>query len=296
MESDLAQKVLQARQWAAQTNPTNPGYADQVAREVESQGKLQINAARTTQAAASESITNAIDAGKVTSMADVQNDPQLKASYSQLSEKGQIAVQSMFAAGPVKLDNSNLPLYAQLKGEQATNPDQFAKEDIVGTYGGKLPTAVLKEMINEQAAIVKGGKEQADKAVSLTAAWGNVSDIATNAGITESKDPANFTNLRGAYLISLENYQRDNGKPADPQAQRKLMSALLVQGTQGPQTWTGNHLPAWLGGNSTVAAYQSPDMKQFNPPQNGQGWALHIDKHGNQAYVSPDGKQFQAVP
>lgn len=292
MEADLAQRVVAAQQWAQKTNPGNPAYADQVAREVESQGKLQINAARTTQAAAAETITNAIDGGKVTSMNDLMADQGLKASYNQLSQKSQIAVQDMFAAGPVKLDNSNLPLYAKLKGEQVENPSQFAKEDIVGTYGGKLPTSVLKEMINEQAAIIKGDKAQADKAVSLTGAWGNVSDIATNAGITESKDPANTTKLKGAYLLALENYQREAGKPADVQTQRKLMSALLVQGTQTvPGAIFGN---AWPNHPSTMA-FQSPDLKNFNPPQNDQGWALHIDKHGNQAYVSPDGKQFKAV-
>jgi hypothetical protein len=32
------------------------------------------------------------------------------------------------------------------------------------------------------------------------------------------------------------------------------------------------------------------------PSVNGQGWKLHKDSKGNQAYVSPDGKQFQEVP
>jgi hypothetical protein len=31
-------------------------------------------------------------------------------------------------------------------------------------------------------------------------------------------------------------------------------------------------------------------------PTNSQGWSLHVDKNGNRAYVSPDGKQFQEVP
>lgn len=31
------------------------------------------------------------------------------------------------------------------------------------------------------------------------------------------------------------------------------------------------------------------------PQANAQGWALHVDAKGNQAYVSPDGKQFEEV-
>jgi hypothetical protein len=31
------------------------------------------------------------------------------------------------------------------------------------------------------------------------------------------------------------------------------------------------------------------------PATNAQGWKLHVDKNGNRAYVSPDGKQFEEV-
>jgi hypothetical protein len=34
---------------------------------------------------------------------------------------------------------------------------------------------------------------------------------------------------------------------------------------------------------------------QSVPTTNAQGWTLHVDAQGNQAYVSPDGKQFQEV-
>ena len=35
--------------------------------------------------------------------------------------------------------------------------------------------------------------------------------------------------------------------------------------------------------------------KATRPAKNAQGWALHTDASGNQAYVSPDGKQFKEV-
>jgi hypothetical protein len=43
-----------------------------------------------------------------------------------------------------------------------------------------------------------------------------------------------------------------------------------------------------------------PDPYHLNtpkviPPKNANGWALHTDKNGNMAYVSPDGKSFEEV-
>lgn len=35
--------------------------------------------------------------------------------------------------------------------------------------------------------------------------------------------------------------------------------------------------------------------KQTKPLENKQGWKLHTDAQGNQAYVSPDGKQFEEI-
>ncbi|MEJ7804339.1 MAG: hypothetical protein WKG03_00240 [Telluria sp.] len=45
-----------------------------------------------------------------------------------------------------------------------------------------------------------------------------------------------------------------------------------------------------LGQNSNQGA-----AKITRPAKNAQGWALHTDASGNQAYVSPDGKQFKEV-
>lgn len=47
---------------------------------------------------------------------------------------------------------------------------------------------------------------------------------------------------------------------------------------------------------TTKKALGSGDQgKSALPPRNPQGWVLHKDSAGNQAYVSPDGKQFQEV-
>jgi hypothetical protein len=47
-------------------------------------------------------------------------------------------------------------------------------------------------------------------------------------------------------------------------------------------------------GVNAPSANQSPASSQV-PARNAQGWVLHKDARGNQAYVSPDAKQFQEV-
>ncbi|MDE2470906.1 MAG: hypothetical protein KGL35_19690, partial [Bradyrhizobium sp.] len=42
-------------------------------------------------------------------------------------------------------------------------------------------------------------------------------------------------------------------------------------------------------------AGKSPQSAQNVPMTNSQGWTLHIDKSGNRAYVSPDGKSYQEI-
>jgi hypothetical protein len=51
--------------------------------------------------------------------------------------------------------------------------------------------------------------------------------------------------------------------------------------------------PAEVLSNPTTASGTAAG--QAVPTTNSQGWTLHVDAQGNQAYVSPDGKQFQEV-
>lgn len=287
MEADLASRAEAARQWGNQADPNNPRYGDEMYAEVMRLGNAQINTVRTSQAAAGETLTNMIGQGQIPSMADLMANPDAKNAYSQLSQKGQIEVQNMIAKPPVKLTTANLPLYQQLVGEQNTNPEAFMKEDIVGSYGTKLPVDVLKELINGQAAIAKGGVAQSQKTINFSGAWGNVADMARSANVTNAGD---VSQLKGAFIVQLQAYQRDNGKPADAPAQRKIMASLLAPGEQSGA--------GWFGSSASMPAYQSPDPDKWSPSTpatNAKGWTLHVDGGGRRAYVSPDGKQFELV-
>lgn len=48
-------------------------------------------------------------------------------------------------------------------------------------------------------------------------------------------------------------------------------------------------------GAATGGAPSSQPKQSAAPTMNSKGWALHTDKNGNQAYVSPDGKSYEEV-
>ena len=97
-----------------------------------------------------------------------------------------------------------------------------------------------------------------------------------------------YKKLLGGQLEGLKKqYETSTGRSdfdkqfLSPAAQSLDTGAAPLPG-QGPAPDAGNQPPLPGGGKAP-------------PMQNAQGWTLHKDKNGNMAYVSPDGKQFQAV-
>jgi len=62
-----------------------------------------------------------------------------------------------------------------------------------------------------------------------------------------------------------------------------------------------DYLGKTISGFTRTLAQQTADMaatmggKPVAPVKNAKGWTLHTDAQGNKAFVSPDGKQFEAV-
>ena len=82
-----------------------------------------------------------------------------------------------------------------------------------------------------------------------------------------------------AKLDQVRNSGGDVNALLDPKSQNYLFS---------PATINGYIHAAGVGKNL-------PTPSQDTPSTNEKGWILKVDKNGNQAYVSPDGKQFEEV-
>jgi hypothetical protein len=88
----------------------------------------------------------------------------------------------------------------------------------------------------------------------------------------------NFAKSQG-YLGSIQDFQRIATNYISPYQKAQLK---LEQEKTDPYHIFSNTSPANIS-------------KQTKPLENKQGWKLHTDAQGNQAYVSPDGKQFEEI-
>jgi hypothetical protein len=151
-----------------------------------------------------------------------------------------------------------------------TIANRFATETGTGTAPTNLAAAITMVGPEISKAVIgagggQGDREKVDNALAALSKGGK----AQAAGVL-----ATMEDLFGGRLTETQRtYERTTGRKdfaqtfLSPAAQRVL--AARTQST-APQS----------GGAPLV---------------NAQGWTLHTDAKGNRAYVSPDGKQFQAV-
>jgi hypothetical protein len=298
----LPAKVQAARDAAERMFPNDPTFADTVAARTSNYGETILAGTRAQQQAAVDTITRLMigsapdGSDRITSIDQLMQNPTAKAQWGNLTPEQQVSIQTRLAKPTdVPLTQDGLRTYYQLRGQAVNDPNGFQKQDLMQLFG-KVPEKQISELINIQMGLGKGDATQQQKSLDWGRTKGEVDDmlkpmglgVTAKAGSDEAKTTEQFY---GKLQASLEQYHDANNKYPDATTTRKLAAALLVQGTQGAPS----SLPSWLGGPSKMPAFQSPDMTQFHAPQNAQGWTLHVDKNGNQAYVSPDGKQFQAV-
>jgi hypothetical protein len=298
----LPQKVQQARDVAERMFPNDPTFADAVASRTSNYGETILAGTRAQQQAAMDTITRLMigsapdGSDRITSIDQLMQNPTAKAQWGNLTPEQQVSIQTRLAKpSNVPLTQEGLNTYYRLRGQAVNDPNAFLKQDL-STLFGQIPENKISELINIQMGLGKGDANQQQKSLDWSRTKGEVDDMlkpmglgsSAKAGSDESKTTEQFY---GKLQTSLEQYHAENNKYPDAVTTRKLAAALLVQGTQGEPSI----LPSWLGGSSTIPAFQSPDMTKFKTPTNEQGWTLMIDKNGNQAYVSPDRKQVKAV-
>lgn len=133
------------------------------------------------------------------------------------------------------------------------------------------------------------------------------------AGIAEKwmkgqvNDPAltKYMTVRNDALMNIASVMRgvgmsDKAHEAEIEAAAPTMSPgaldawfdgqMLALGPRLKKTQKVSHL-----GDPAFADKPGTTTPTAPPPTNAKGWALHADKDGNQAYVSPDGKSYEEV-
>lgn len=107
--------------------------------------------------------------------------------------------------------------------------------------------------------------------------------------------------LAGAQLRAIEGMLISKmPKMSGPQSDKDVLLYKQMAGQIGDPTIPAAQKKAAMGAirqiNERYAEQPSSPATRRNVPQsNSRGWALHTDANGNQAYVSPDGRQFEEV-
>jgi soluble lytic murein transglycosylase len=209
----------------------------------------------------------ATGAAPITSFSALMANPVAYAQYSQLSPQGQAAVtERLTNPGAIHMTQDSLNTYYKLKGMAINDPASFAKEDLSAQFG-KMPEAQLMQLINQQSMISKRDVSSSTRALNWSRTKGEVSDIVNAAIPKNDPDKADkATMFYGKLQEALDQYHDQNQKYPDAQTTRKIAGGLVAHGTQGAPSI----LPSWLGGNSTIRAFESPDLSKFQaavPPE-----------------------------
>jgi hypothetical protein len=164
----------------------------------------------------------------------------------------------------------------------------------IGSQVDSTGSPLVNKVINHFNQGVVSDPTTAAYVAMLNAVQGEYAKIASNsngnAPITDSakadaKDVINKAMSQGGIQGVRTAMLQEGGNRL--QAIRESKQSLVDQ-------LSGN-APGAPQGASRPAPQTGTTQAGTPAPTNPQGWTLHKDARGNQAYVSPDGKQFQAV-
>lgn len=235
---------------------------------------------------ASEGAANRAAQLKAQQMADQRAHDQLEAGRNQVvqSDNGPVLVNTRTGAGKTIMGPDGQPLpgvtkpltdsqsKALLFGTRMQEADkalaQLASEKVTTSNPGSRMGYGVGATIN---ALQGSNQQMLDQAKRdfMTALLRRESGAAISSGEFETADKQYFPQI---------------GEGPKVVAQKARNRELAINGilAEVPQKQRASITPAPAGPRAA-------------PTANAKGWALHVDAHGNKAYVSPDGKSFEEV-
>lgn len=116
---------------------------------------------------------------------------------------------------------------------QATNPDQFKRLDILGTYAGRVTRAELAKLLNDQKAILNGDQPNKELNQQFNAAWGVVAPIAS-AYLNAVRGPVKAKRegeLR-SFVMSEVMRRKAAGQQIDSKAMAEIAQLAMLPGVK----------------------------------------------------------------
>lgn len=202
--------------------------------------------------------------------------------------------------------NEGVSALISITGMSNPNSGLFSSSAMGGAGGKSITAGILSsEGVKQYNATVAGLAPEIaaaqNQGLAPTDAQINSVEQAISIGPTDSLKTKQYKIAVAARFFrnSLE-VSRDLASTEQKATIDKIMGKLevfpdpnIILGNKWEQGVYGGQ---YQGPDSNTPADSSKPANSGQPPEkNAQGWTLHEDANGNKAYVSPDGKQFEAV-
>jgi hypothetical protein len=292
-DRSLEDKIADAQARAQAIAPDNPRVMEQAVAQVEAQDSKMKRAQEDTYKRDDQTISGAIFAppaqGQQTpsTLGDLRAspDPKVREAVERMIKDRPseipkfVDAMNKAAKGDVPETEARLRTYAQLKGQSITDPEGFAKVDVLSA---DLPLALKKELLDAQ--IKGGGKAAPDENIASTFRIPGVANQLQTLGITPKTEDYNL--LAAEVGDEIKQFVTDNGRSPNSAEKEEIVTRLLQDKAVAGTGFFGS-----LFGGGTEKAYKigAPEtwrasMRQQVQSQRGYiPTDMELDRAWNQA-------------
>lgn len=297
MEAQIPTALADAREWARQMFPGDPGKQDLTVSQVAARINERVNEQRMVERGRDDTILAALNGPAGDGKNAPTNETQLRAVSPQVSfaldnatPEMRHAVNLRLAQGEKGWDQAGLTLYQQQLGAgSGEGREDWAKDFKVSDVYGKMPDAGVHQLIGLQSRINdKDAKEQA-KSMALLHATA-VADRTTFNGIGMGQLPESAPQsmkaprqaLLGRLYTAMEDFKAASGKNPTDEDIRKIANNLTATVT----------VPRWFGLSSAPARMDTltPEQEEGAKAQVPDEWQKALSKNQNAkfGYSTPE--------
>jgi soluble lytic murein transglycosylase len=241
-----------ARTHAEAMYPNDPRFVDgYVARTLQNANQV-LGAEQARQAAAHDTLTQALVGTKgdgsdaVKTIDQAMANPSIRAAFETATPEGRLAFQTRLARGDQKWDQQSFDLYYKQLGMASERPAEFtdATTNDLSQLFGRMPDHALKELSMLQRSINSKDAAQQAKDLNWQHAKSNVDDMLTPLGLGSSAKKGSKTQqdaneqFYGRLNESMTRFYEANKRWPNTQETRQVAAGLLTQGAQRG-TWFG---------------------------------------------------------
>jgi len=241
-----------ARAHAEAMYPNDPRFVDgYVARTLQNANQV-LGAEQARQAAAHDTLTQALVGTKgdgsdaVKTIDQAMANPSIRAAFETATPEGRLAFQTRLATGDKKWDQKGIDIYYAQLGMESERPNEFrdaTKNDLSKLYGSMPDTAVLNLMSRQRGSNLKQEEAQL-KDFNWSRAKTDIDDMLKAAGLGSAVRKNDTTGQKknddfyGRLKESFEQFHLDNKKWPNTTEIQRMAAGLLVPGKQR-RTWGG---------------------------------------------------------